>query len=523
MSVQIRVLFLCFFSFCISTAGTAAQLYDMPFKGEDLRDDERVYWGRAIHSSGGVQKYGYDLDVRRYDTSAKRWVAKTGANNKDWIVYGKPVYAMRSGKVIACWRNAPENPAPFQEHSKIAAGRIYGGGNGFWIEHPDGTRLEYAHFIPGTVPGALCPHNNALLPGKIQSPDVRFAWKYIRVPKNQQATVKRGQFLGKVGNAGTSSNPHLHMHLEEGGRADDVKQGGTPKVINFRRGLFAKFDNKGPYVKWRSFARKPIPPGPVLVWPARTVTGEYARHSFPADRYPAIFAHLADSGFWPEWIDVYNVGGRDYVNQIWRRTKGNWRAYHLVDGTTYQKVVNDAIEDGFSPVLVESSVSRGKARYTVIFIKNRPGVFMARHGLNYNQHKAQMNAAKSKGLSPVNISVISLRNKRYYTVLYRSHKVGGWQVKSQIPENQYQAVYEANAKAGRRPIYLNAYVHNGKPFISAIFAQKSTGPRKDRHLMTSSKYQSEWRQAVNAGMKTRSVTSFDGAKTQHRFAAVWWK
>jgi hypothetical protein len=84
-------------------------------------------------------------------------------------------------------------------------------------------------------------------------------------------------------------------------------------------------------------------------------------------------------------------------------------------------------------------------------------------------------------------------------------------------------MYDDNTNAGRKPIYLNAYMHGGQPFISAIFASKPTGPRKDRHLMSAQAYQTEWASALNAGMLTRTVTSFDGAQSQHRFAASWWK
>ena len=40
------------------------------------------------------------------------------------------------------------------ELTKYAGGksRIYGGGNGFWIKHANGSIVEYAHFQPGSVP-----------------------------------------------------------------------------------------------------------------------------------------------------------------------------------------------------------------------------------------------------------------------------------------------------------------------------------------------------------------------------------
>jgi hypothetical protein len=32
--------------------------------------------------------------------------------NSDFVIYDKPVHAIASGEVIACWRNAPNNIRP---------------------------------------------------------------------------------------------------------------------------------------------------------------------------------------------------------------------------------------------------------------------------------------------------------------------------------------------------------------------------------------------------------------------------
>lgn len=506
----------------------------LPFKGEDFRDDERVFWGRAIHSSGGVQKYGYDLGIMRYDFRHKKWKQHTGTgeNNSDWYIYGRPVYAMQDGTVIACWRNAPENlnrgTGNGSWHPELtkyegSKSRIYGGGNGMWIKHADGSRVEYAHFQPGTVPASLCPHNDVLLPEIIASPAVNSAWPYIHVPPALQKIVQQGQFLGLVGNSGTSSNPHLHIHREEGGTDQTIKSGGSPVKIKFASGLWIPFNHKnGPYVAWKSFAGQPIPPGPSLIWPPRTTVGEHARHGYPAEHFVALFQHLADSGMWPVWMDCYTVGGKTFVNHIWRPAKKAWRAYFGLNTDEYQKIFDINKDQRFYPVFVDSYNSGGPTRYAVIFVHNMSGKYRARHGLTYSQHMAEMKAAAKEGLSAVNISVVSIGFSRRYTVLYRKQNFTGWVVKSRIPENQYQAEYNKQSNAGRKPIYLNAYMHHGRPYISAVFANIQTGGRKDRHKMSWAEYQKEYDSALANGLMTRVVTSFDGAQSQHRFAAVWW-
>jgi hypothetical protein len=512
-----------------SAAGAAT--WGLPYKGEDFADNERIYWHRDFHSKSGVQKFGYDLEIRLYDSKTKKWQNRTSDANKDWYVYDRPVYAMEGGKVIACWRNAPENPkigvGPGFQHEELTKyrdgkSRIYGGGNGFWIEHADGSRAEYAHFIPGTVPKELCPHNETLMPAIIDSPLVKDAWTHIRVPKEKQATIKRGQFLGRSGNAGTSSNPHLHIHRETGGIADATKSGGSPLAIDFKSGLFAPYSEDGPNVTWASFAGKPIPSGPVLVWPSVSLGVEYARHGFASGGFGPMFQHLTDSGYWPVWIDYYDVGGKTFVNHVWRPASGGFLTYLLNGADEFQNNAEDAVKKGFKPVFVESSNTGGKARYTGVFVKNQPGDFILAHGVSEQKMIEKMTEAKNRGLSAVNVSIVPAGNALRYTALFRAMS-NNWTVLGAIAEDKYQAEYIAQGKAGRKPVSLSAYMLNGKPTIAAVFAAIAAPTRKDRHGMSGSLYQDEYASALRAGMLTRSVSAFDGASSAHRFAAAWWK
>jgi hypothetical protein len=116
----------------------------------------------------------------------------------------------------------------------VNEGYVYGGGNGYWIEHADGTRAEYAHMFPGSVPSDLCPHDAELLPAKISSPDVSKAWPYIRVTNGKQ--VAEGQFLGRVGNVGTSSDPHPHPEW----KSFCADSAGLPPEAAARHAVFVK-------------------------------------------------------------------------------------------------------------------------------------------------------------------------------------------------------------------------------------------------------------------------------------------
>lgn len=502
--------------------------YSLPFKGEDLHPGERYYRSKEIHA-GGSQKWGYDLSaVRKRDGS---WSTKKASydamnpKNSDYYIYGKPIYAMGPGKVIKCWRNAPENPRPFSSalgdddsksesewgwhHPKKIEGYIGGGGNMLLVEEASGDLVLYAHKQPESIPQNLCPHNATYY----SAPGAKHE---SEVPAAQQATVVAGQFLGLAGNSGRSYGPHLHVH-----RQTPTKQ---PLQLKFKHGLATPFEGNDTNLNdITSFKGKRIPPGKVLIWPPRTIGAEYARHKFPAKDYQRMFEHLADSGAMPKWLDAYSVGGKPFLNFVWRPANGAWRSYHLLSGASYQSKFTKAKQDGYRPVQVESSLVNGQVRYSVIFVKNKPGGYLARHGLTYDQHMAVMDEAKGKNLNPINVSVVSVGGQRRYTVLYRSDNIGQWQMKSRIPAANYQVLYNQNAQAGRRPSYVNAYMHNGKVHFSVIFSKKPSGARKDRHGLTPNQYQSQFTSAHQAGLLTRGVSGYDGAQSNHRYISYWRK
>lgn len=514
---------------CAAAAPAGAQqLYDPAIWGDDLAAGERLWVSKAKHSSAGhVQEWAYDILGQRH-LSGDRWSSRkegrSGEANDAYVIHGKPVHAMSAGTVIACWRNAPQNPRGSRGnesntaylHPRVLDDRIPLAGNFVWIEEDDGERVLYAHGIPGSVPARLCPHADSIFATAYTAAEDQMPAASM-VPAARRVRVAAGEQLMRVGNTGNSSEPHLHIHkLDASGRAER---------LNFRRGLFTPFpDNQRADLNdWRSHAGQPIPAGPILLWPPRRLGGEYARHGFPAGDYQRMFMHLSDSGYQLSWLDAYSVGGSSFLNFVWHPASAQWSAIHLASESAYQAAIDAAERNRADPVLVESSLQGGGIRYSAIFVNNRRGGWRVRHGLTRAQHLEVMEQARGENRSPASVSVVSVGGARQYTVLYNGDDIGEWRIEAEIPESGYQGVFDAQRRAGRHPIYVNAYMHQGQPYLSAIFAQKAGGQVSAAHGLSPSAYQDAYDQNTGAGLRTRAVTSFDGASSQHRFGAVWWR
>ena len=134
----------------------------------------RVAWGGDslavnYHASYPDQRWAYDLTVEPSFTGSARL--------EDYGCWGVPVVAPAAGRVVKAHDGEPdETPGAVSNNFDAPAG------NHVVIELPTGTHLEVAHLQRGSV-------------------SVR-----------EGEAVEEGRPLGRCGNSGNTSEPHIHVH-----------------------------------------------------------------------------------------------------------------------------------------------------------------------------------------------------------------------------------------------------------------------------------------------------------------------
>jgi hypothetical protein len=160
--------------------------YRFPARAEDLPAEH--FWAGSSTGAGSHHRdstsemFAYDLGVVRWDSA---WTSlrsgTTGDTNDDFLCWDEPVYAMADGVVVAFEALQPDNPEPDKK-----AGT---GANFVTIDH-GGETARYFHFKYDTVAAAV---------------------------RSVGATVTAGQLLGRCGNSGDSTRPHLHVDITKTG------------------------------------------------------------------------------------------------------------------------------------------------------------------------------------------------------------------------------------------------------------------------------------------------------------------
>jgi hypothetical protein len=104
--------------------------------------------------------------------------------NDSYFCYDKPIYSVAQGKVVDASDGMAEN-VPHSGKYAVAIDFNNAAGNHVVVEIAPHRYVLYAHMRPGTV--------------QVKSGD----------------RVRAGQILGRIGNTGSSAEPHLHMHIDD--------------------------------------------------------------------------------------------------------------------------------------------------------------------------------------------------------------------------------------------------------------------------------------------------------------------
>jgi murein DD-endopeptidase MepM/ murein hydrolase activator NlpD len=148
----------------------------LPFKGEWF-----TYWGgvnkrQNYHVTYKPQQGAFDFIVRDKNGSSYQ---RSGTRNEDYYAFGKRLYAVCEAVVIRVVTGVEDN-RPGEMNPAQAFG------NYVVLRTANDEFIFYAHFQKESI--------------KVKTGDV----------------VKQGQYLGDCGNSGNSSEPHVHLHIQDG-------------------------------------------------------------------------------------------------------------------------------------------------------------------------------------------------------------------------------------------------------------------------------------------------------------------
>jgi len=156
--------------------------------GDSVNNSKDAAHRRAVLVDNGhawlAQRYAIDwVQYRTVDGVRTTWKGPEDKNDS-YFCYDQPIYSVAAGKVVDMADGLPDN-VPHLGKYAVSIDFNNAAGNHVVVEIAPSRYVLYAHMRPGTV--------------QVKVGDM----------------VKVGDILGHVGNTGSSTEPHLHMHIDD--------------------------------------------------------------------------------------------------------------------------------------------------------------------------------------------------------------------------------------------------------------------------------------------------------------------
>ena len=195
------VLVVVFFGFSVValrgyTAPEEALQFASPLKGG-------IYYvggggnARLINNHQVHEPQRFALDIVRLNAFGNRATGPAPRELAGYAIFGDTVYSPCSGTVVRAVDGLPDLRPPERDEGNLAGNHV--------VLTCGGAKVVLAHLQRGSV---------AVTMG---------------------VDVRRGEVLGQVGNSGSTSQPHLHLHAERGGEPGEILDGaGVPIELGGR-------------------------------------------------------------------------------------------------------------------------------------------------------------------------------------------------------------------------------------------------------------------------------------------------
>jgi len=245
-------------------------------------------------------------------------------------------------------------------------------------------------------------------------------------------------------------------------------------------------------------------------------TGPFvAYHGVDGATHQQKFDELGGQGWRIDWLNVAGDPSDPRYAAVWVQNDGRgWFGVHGVDADTYQCKFDEFVAAGAVPTVV-SVTGESSPVFAAVFEQRDVGSWFARHGLDWNALVAANEQARRDSQVPHCLAVYGLAsNRRFAGTWWTDTNNDAWDW-CLVPASDYQRWFDAFAGGGQRPISLGVATDGT---LLAVFRNSFVGAWVGIHGRDATNYQAEF-DANNNATRRPVVIAAGGPTSDLRYSA----
>lgn len=198
----------------------------------------------------------------------------------------------------------------------------------------------------------------------------------------------------------------------------------------------------------------------------------------------------------------------------------DWAAAHGLSADDYQRRFDELAGRGYRLTDVSGWWDGGQQRFAAIWETGDGPAWQARHGIPIGDYQAVFDALAADGHRPVRLSFYATPSGPHVAGLWHGGPAPAWTARHGLSSDGFQREFDALAAAGYRLVDVSGYEDGGQARYAGVWEQSGDGPWAARHGVSPDDYQAAFTQLANDGLTLRKVAGFTvGGET--RYCAIW--